>query len=159
MQKSRLRSRTECFPVPREGRYRYSGPVMGHDLSGGRTMPYYWLDLTVTSAVKHEKGSQSYYTGISIDHSMSTGLWYGRETMQKWCLPGAGGDLVTDTGVLLKMDGALAMKMPMHNSLSNSWYVTRVVKKDSTTGAYLFEQKRVLDCTEMLRTRKKSLIL
>lgn len=97
----------------------YSGLVMGHDLPDDRAMLYAWLDLTVRSGLKHEKGLQSCYAGIRADHSMSTGLWYGRETMQKWRLPGARGGLVVDTGVVLKMDGALAMNIPMHIDLSD----------------------------------------
>lgn len=136
----------------------YSGLVMGHDYPDDRAMPCTWLDLTITSAVKHGKAFPSCYAGIRVDHSMSVGLWYGRRTMQRWCLLGARCDMATDTGMVLKMDGAPAMNMPMHIDLSDFGYITRVVKKDSNTGAYLFEQKRVLECTEVRMMRDKTLV-
>ena len=54
---------------------KYSGLIMGKDISGDRTMSSLWLNITVTSTVKHEEFSGgSYYKRIRADPSMSTTL-------------------------------------------------------------------------------------
>lgn len=129
---------------------KYCELIMGHDLPDDRIMPFAWLDLTITSAVKHEEDCESCHTGIRADHNMSAALWYGEKTMQKRGVPNTTGNPATDRSVLFKMD-ALAMNMPMNIGMSEFWCVTRVVSKVLSTGAYLFQQQRLFDCTEMFR--------
>ncbi|KAF2633024.1 hypothetical protein BU25DRAFT_406292 [Macroventuria anomochaeta] len=115
---------------------RYSELIMGKDLSEDRTMPFAWLDLTVISTIKHEEFNESYYEWTNVDSSMSVGLWYGEKSMQKWRFPrrsGSSADM--DAGVVLKMDNASSMNMPMNISLPKFWCITKVVSKNSFTGA------------------------
>ncbi|KAF1365991.1 hypothetical protein EJ07DRAFT_150459 [Lizonia empirigonia] len=120
---------------------RYCELIMGRDLPDDRTMPSAWLDLTITSAVKHEKDCESCHIGIRADHNLSTALWYGEKTMQKWSDSNTAG---SPASVLLKMD-ASAMNMPMNIGMSKFWCVTRVVSRVPSTGAYLFRQQRSFD--------------
>ncbi|KAF2633808.1 hypothetical protein BU25DRAFT_405663 [Macroventuria anomochaeta] len=92
---------------------RYSELVMGHNLSDDCTMPSAWLDLTITSVVKHEKTCKSYYVEGRADHSMSTGLWYGDKTIQRSRFPETRGILAMATGATLEMDNASALNIPM----------------------------------------------
>ncbi|KZM26466.1 hypothetical protein ST47_g2209 [Ascochyta rabiei] len=138
---------------------KYAELTMGCNLSNNRTAPF-WLDLTIVSAVKHENScKESYYKGIRADPTMSAALWYGEKTMQEWHFSNMAGSSAMDTGVLLKIENASVFSMPMNISISKFWYITKVVMKTPTTGAYLFQQQRLFDCTEMIRKREQYLVV
>lgn len=129
---------------------RYSELIMGRNLSDDRTMPSAWLDLTVTSTVKHEKLCGCRRMCMRTGHSTSTGLWYGNNTMRKWCFPRTAGGQARDMGVLLDMEDTSAMNMLMNITVPKSWCITWVESRSSFTSAYIFRQQRLFDCTELL---------
>jgi hypothetical protein len=128
----------------------YSGLIMGRNLSDDRTMPSAWLDLTVTSTVKHEKLCGCQRICMRTDRSTSTGLWYGNKTMREWCFSRTAGVRTRDMGVLLDMEDNSAMNLLMNITVPKSWCITWVESKSSYTSAYLFQQERLFDCTDLL---------
>lgn len=127
---------------------KYAELIMGRELCDDQTMPYVWLDLTITSAVKYKAVCEFYEMGRRADYSISTGLWYGDQTMQKWQPPNTGSSAI-DMGVLLKVDHAFLTNMPM-DSVSKFCCINKVVGKIPSTGAYLFQQQNSFDCTKII---------
>jgi hypothetical protein len=128
----------------------YSELIMGRNPSDDRTMPSAWLDLTVTSTVKHEKLCGCRRICMRTDRSTSIGLWYGNNTMRKWCFPRTAVGQARDMGVLLDIEDNSAMNMLMNITVPKSWCITWVESKSPFTSAYIFQQQRLFDCTGLL---------
>jgi hypothetical protein len=141
---------------------RYSSLSASKELPDHWTVHSAWLDLTITSSIKHGVYKDELrHMQAKTNHNMSTALWYGEKSMQKWYVPDRAtrGRLCIDTGVMLRIENASSMRMPINIRLGRFWCISRVLNRNSATGAYLFQQERLFDCTEMFRARDECLIV
>lgn len=141
----------------------YSGIVLSKH-SDDECMPSPWLNLTVSSAIKHKAmdPESSPYNPVRIRSDLSITLEYGQKTMQRWAVPlehRQGDSVEVEMGVVIDFRSASCLNVPLMYSSPIFWRVLVVADRCRGSGACMLREERSYNYAETIDVIKRQLML